>query len=150
MSLPPDRMGIDNEPVVEKLKRLMIGHNQLATQVTDFRAKHTLLLDTLMALFEDEIDDFKNKYQRKNMSIRIGNVVRARDIAHHRSDLATYEQCCGLLADIKKEAKEDKMQSLYNKSLRRAEREAKEIIAEKIVEVPDKPDAETGQSPDGE
>ena len=118
---------IDTESLESRVQRLMDAHNNLATRFQTFAGGARLLLDSLTLLLEKEIEDFDAKYDKANLVCRIEQTVQARLTSHAIGDLKAFAKFGKNLEALKKEAKEKKLQSLYNKTIRRIEKTVDKI-----------------------
>lgn len=115
MARPP----IDTEPLGSKLERLTNHHNALATMFQNYVASSQQVINTMLDVLENNVEDFQKKFARSNMKIRIEETIKARFAAHSMGDLTAYQKIGERLDALKKEAKENGMQSLYNKTVRK-------------------------------
>lgn len=147
------RPELDNEPLVEKVKRLSKAHNIFVANVQNFMGSIKLVVDTVVRVLEDEIDDFDKKFNKANLAVRIEATVHAKLKAHAVGDLEMYARFGKNLDALKAEAKKEGLQSFYNKVMRKLNK----IIEENKFgepkadfsheELQDMPDMKTRQPP---
>lgn len=123
-------MNRDNETLESKMERLSNAHNGVYAQFLSFKGETTLTIDALMLLLENEIEDFKDKYKRLTLKLRIEQTVEARVRAFSGGDLYNYARFGTNLEALKAEAKEIEAQSLYHKTVRRTIKKLDEEFAD--------------------
>ena len=134
------------EQLKEKLNQLEAAHSAMAHDVAAFMGKASRALDVMDEVLTEEIDGYAEKFQKHSLVLVVRGVVRNRMALHARGDLEGYAKLGEHLDTIKAAAKEDGLQSLYNKVVRKLEQEAEankhaEMAAKKThKEITDLPD----------
>lgn len=111
----------DTETTEQKMMRLSNAHNNLTMLVQQNAGNTQIFIDSLMKVLEDEVEDFREKYTKAKFVVNLENLVEARLNAHLTGDLNGYAGFGEQLKAIRKQAKENDMLSLYNKTVRRLE-----------------------------
>lgn len=120
-------MSRDNESLEAKMLRMSHSYNNLVLETKQNTSQFNRLINNLMYVLEHEIEDFEEKYKRADFTTSIESVIQSRLNAHLSGDLAMYKNFGEQLAMLRKRAKDEDMQSLYNKVTRRQRRKMAEI-----------------------
>lgn len=132
------------------MMRLMHSHNTLVAEFSNFKGLQLQITNATMLTLETLIPGFQDEYERSLILVRVEDTIKARLIAQAQADLAMFAQFGETLAHLKAEAKKLKIQSRFNKVMRRVMREMQEANPEADIhdaaDIPDlkvvKPDSE--------
>ncbi len=116
----------DNESLKSKMMRMSNAHNTFVAETRENNAQLQIMLNNLMYVLEKEVEDFEEKYKRADFVTHLESTIQGRLNAHLTGDLNGYKTFGEQLAIIRKKAKEEGLQSLYNKVTRRQRRKMEE------------------------
>jgi len=109
VQIPPNK-----EPLGSKVQRLMEAHNNHVAE-TKINANVTQrLINNLMYIFENEIEDFQEKYMEADFRTGVEEIITRRLTAHINADLLGFQTAGQELALTRQKAKADDKLNLYN------------------------------------